>query len=379
MKGFIVKITLFLSLVVLCLSFKTVETFAATDFSGNPGSIQELIDGGIIDASFQPDSNITRAELATFLVKVSGSNGNGSSFGGVFGSPFTATSDWWSNPDPTSGSFTDTPGFTDVPGGIIDWYLDGGSSGVFSPDTVVNREELATVVVSILGFNATGSGEQLPFNDRDTISSWARDYVGYAVANGLMSGDPLNNFNPQNPVTGLEVVQTTLNTIEHAEDLGIIPAPVPVSEPETDFEKEKSSEAKIKEAPVQSVIEKIVKGLNEGEDKIVLTDSGITIDDLLGAIVALDNSKQIYEFWRLGQMLQDITIEIDPKTDTLLVKSENGKNSHTYSFELNTDAPNQPNSPNNQPVGQDQVQEPNQQPQALTEQAPPTEDVVVPE
>ncbi|WP_313893237.1 S-layer homology domain-containing protein [Psychrobacillus sp.] len=353
MKSFIVKITLFLSLVVLCLSFKTVETFAATDFTGDPGDIQELISRGIIDESFIPDGSITRGELAAFLVRsfisdASSSSGFDNSLGGIFGYFDSVHSEF------LVGSF----------------ISDASSLGGYSPDTVVNREELATVVVSALGFNATGSGEQLPFNDSDTISSWARDYVGYAVANGLMSGDPSNNFNPQNPVTGLEVVQTTLNTIEHAEALGIILPPVPVSDPEPELEKEESSVTKIKKAIGQIVIEDIVEGPNEGAGKIIFTDSGITIEDLLGAIVALDNSKQIYEFLRNGDIWTDFTVNIDPITDRLVVTAENGVNKHTYSFEL-------PENPNNPPV--DQEPEQVQQPQNLAEQAPSTDEVVIPE
>lgn len=78
----------------------------------------------------------------------------------------------------------------------------GKAPGVFDPDALLTRAELATVITRTLGINQSGL---MPFVDVPS-DAWYRDPVGSAYGASLMFGYPENVFRPMNPVTREEAV-----------------------------------------------------------------------------------------------------------------------------------------------------------------------------
>ena len=112
----------------------------------------------------------------------------------------------------------DETAFQDVPAGA--WYqkaaqwaagqgITGGTGeGRFSPQASISRESLALMLYRCAGSPelSPGEREQLSrFRDGDLVSSWSRDAVAWACANGIMAGDPQGRLTPQGASTRAQV------------------------------------------------------------------------------------------------------------------------------------------------------------------------------
>lgn len=104
-------------------------------------------------------------------------------------------------------------GLTDVASDA--WYAEGaawcvesgvmsaGTDGAFEPERVVTREELVSALCRLtekLGgdIKASGSGS---FADMDDVSAWAVDAVLWAEGTGLLQGDESGRLNPRSELT----------------------------------------------------------------------------------------------------------------------------------------------------------------------------------
>jgi len=154
---------------------------------------------GTTDGKFEPDLAATRAELAKMVA--------------------TAF-------DYTTSKISS--GFSDITSS--DWYstyvnalsenkiISGMTDSIFSPNTAITREQLATIVYRILedkGVTLAPSSTTTLFADDSSISSWAKEAVYTLKANGIISGEENNLFNPQSFATKAEVasmIQRILKT-----------------------------------------------------------------------------------------------------------------------------------------------------------------------
>lgn len=137
-------------------------------------AVQFAVDRGLFNGvakdRFAPNDVMTRAMLVTVLYRYSGENVAYESV------------------------------FEDVPKGI--WYseavtwaakneiVNGMGNGKFVPDGTITREQLATILyryANKLGAD-TSKTDSLDFPDFDKLSSWAKDGVQWAVAEGLIQG-----------------------------------------------------------------------------------------------------------------------------------------------------------------------------------------------
>lgn len=115
--------------------------------------------------------------------------------------------------------------FTDVT--IADWYYDaicwawengivqGYSDDFFGAMAPVKRQQLA---VMLQRFDAlteeTGvQGDLSAFSDGDAVSAWAQEAVAWAVGEGLLSGWPEGQLNPQGNTTRAELAQILMNYV----------------------------------------------------------------------------------------------------------------------------------------------------------------------
>lgn len=143
---------------------------------------------GVTDASFQPQSTLTRAMVVTILGRLEGVK----------------------EEDYTQSKFSDVD--------INEWYSvyvtwaaeKGIANGIteteFAPNTPVTREQLAAFIQRYIekkGLAARGENS-LGYKDADAVSSYARIAVSACKNLGIMQGDDEGNFAPANNTTRAE-------------------------------------------------------------------------------------------------------------------------------------------------------------------------------
>ena len=157
-------------------------------------NIQKLVALGAIsgypDGTFKPDNKITRAEFATILVKAFQLEPQN-------GKVFKDTAGHWAQETiSTAASY-----------GIVRGY----SADSFGPDDLITREQMVVMIVRAV--KLTPAAVELSFTDSASISEWAREAMGTAVANGIISGYPDNTVRPQANATRAEAVTVIVNAL----------------------------------------------------------------------------------------------------------------------------------------------------------------------
>ena len=83
-------------------------------------------------------------------------------------------------------------------------YMNGVGGDKFSPDGIVTRAQLVTIICRLSGDEIKGLGQDLAFSDTKK-NAWYSDYLGWAVRDGVIAGYPDNTFRPNSPVTRAEL------------------------------------------------------------------------------------------------------------------------------------------------------------------------------
>lgn len=152
--------------------------------------ITKAVDAGILvgmgDGTFNPSGNLTRAQAAVIMSKLS-------------------------SIEPKNEDF----GFNDV--SKNDWYYEyvgavcsagifnGLSNNIFGPDETLNREQAAVIFWRYLenkGFEYTES--ELTFDDAKDISPWAKNAVSALVQHKIITGKTDKLFAPDRPLLRAE-------------------------------------------------------------------------------------------------------------------------------------------------------------------------------
>ena len=146
---------------------------------------------GTSETTFGPSVPMSRAMLATVLWRMEG------------------------QPAPTGAN-----AFTDVAAG--QWYTDavtwaaeqgivtGIGNGLFDPNGNITREQLAVMLYRYAGGAAAGA-DLSAYPDASSVSSWAVEAMGWAVSNGILSGNEAGQLSPGGAATRAEVAQMLLN------------------------------------------------------------------------------------------------------------------------------------------------------------------------
>lgn len=113
--------------------------------------------------------------------------------------------------------------FSDVTSGVwytnaVIWAADnklvlGDEKGLFLPNNSITREQLAVILWRYAG-RPTSSGRTQNFADAGRISSYAKEAMGWAVENGIISGKGGGVLDPQGPATRAHVAQMLKNYFE---------------------------------------------------------------------------------------------------------------------------------------------------------------------
>ncbi len=140
-------------------------------------SILEMVAKGYVKGSnglFRPNDKISRAEFVSLLVRVLNINNENavSSFADV------KQSEWF---------------YKDVAIAAEKGFIKGYEDGTFKPDSSITRQEIATVIGSLLEEEITNADEVLAvFSDQ--VASWAKDAVAKTVKAEIVKGLPGNIF-----------------------------------------------------------------------------------------------------------------------------------------------------------------------------------------
>lgn len=156
---------------------------------------------GYANGTFEPDRNITRAEVTTMFArllteKMTADQTYSNTFSDV------AKSHWAANYIGYMQQF-----------GIITGYADGS----FRPDASVTRAEFAAIASR---FEALTEGTK-SFSDVPS-SHWAAKYINFAATRGWVNGYADGTFRPNNSITRAEVAAVTCRLLERNADQSYI-------------------------------------------------------------------------------------------------------------------------------------------------------------
>ncbi len=161
--------------------------------------IERLANAGLTsgypDGTYRPESNVTRAEIAIFLLK-----------GINFPTPY-------SPPSATTFNFTDIESHWArhwIEALRASGITSGFSDGTFRPDNPVTRAEMAIFLLKAIN----GPGYSPPAaaaTFSDTGGHWAVNWIEALRNTGLTSGYPDGTFRPDSPVTRAEMAVFIVN------------------------------------------------------------------------------------------------------------------------------------------------------------------------
>ena len=145
---------------------------------------------GVNATSFDPERSVTRAEFATLAVKTLNLVSNA-----LAGFSDVAADAWYYSYINAAAN-----------AGIV-----VGADGLFRPDDLITREEMAVVIAKACAYQGGVETETVyhrieQFADRDQISAWAAPYVDTVTAAGLLSGMGDGVFAPQQNATRAQAV-----------------------------------------------------------------------------------------------------------------------------------------------------------------------------
>lgn len=185
-------------LLVLMLTVLAVMSVSAAGFPDMPDdwsteALTAAVENGLISGSdgyILPNDNLTRAEMATVMVRA---------FGGT--------------------EKADISGFTDVP--EHEWYYDNmaiavkmglfnGNNGMLNPDDYILREEAFVVIARALSLEDADVAVLANFSDAQSVSDWAKGAVSALLEKRYINGSG-NLIEPQSKITRAEFAQVMHN------------------------------------------------------------------------------------------------------------------------------------------------------------------------
>ena len=148
---------------------------------------------GVTDTSFSPNGSMTRAMFATLLYRMAGSP----SAAGL--------------PNPYSDISSSSYYYDAVRWVTASGIANGTSLGVFSPDGLITREQLAVMLyryANCCGYDTNAQADLTRFPDHASVSNYAVTAMCWAVAEGYITGVQIGGVDylvPQNYSTRAQV------------------------------------------------------------------------------------------------------------------------------------------------------------------------------
>lgn len=190
---------------------KTAYTDVPSDFWAI-SSIEKLSELGYItgfpNGEFGVDNKVTRAQAASVLARwLQDSDENK-----VLDNPFIDVSTHWAKED--------------ILFVVNEGIMNGSGNGTFAPDEIVNRAEMATILVNTLDVKKKAD---YAFHDVPN-SHWASEAIKNAYSNGLVNGIGNYLYGPNAPVSRAQFATFIVNALEINPNYIAEPIPVPVIE-----------------------------------------------------------------------------------------------------------------------------------------------------
>ena len=154
---------------------------------------------GRAGGNFVPSGNITRAEVATMLVR-------------------TMIPEYDPALPPPAGMPFPDVNSDDWFFGYVAWaynagFIEGRPDGRFDPRARISRQEVAAMVARATGVDILPAGE-FSSVDADQISNWAQDYVYTVYRQGWMMGNSRNQLAPRRSITRAETAAVFCRVLE---------------------------------------------------------------------------------------------------------------------------------------------------------------------
>ena len=139
---------------------------------------------GMTAATFEPDSALTRAMYITMLYRLSGEPEvkAGSAYDDIKGDEWYAKAVAWGTEK-----------------GIVEGY-----AGKFAPQDSITREQMAAMMyryAKLNGCDVSNTASFDAFKDGSSVSDWAKEEMGWAVASKLIQGHDNGTLEPQGNAT----------------------------------------------------------------------------------------------------------------------------------------------------------------------------------
>jgi len=146
------------------------------------------------DGKILPADNLTRAQLATIMVRAFGASeaADVSSFTDL-------SSDQWF--------------YNDMAKSVKMGIFRGDGSGIIRPNDSITRQEVFTVISRAFAINGSDIAILADFPDGNMVADWASEATASLIAQGYISGSG-GYINPQNPITRAEFAQIMKNLVD---------------------------------------------------------------------------------------------------------------------------------------------------------------------
>lgn len=187
------KKTVLSTLLTMCLLLSLAGFAFASGFSDIQGHWAEKqinkwaekgLASGYADGAFKPDREVTRAEFVTLVNRSFGFENRSSEAGFADVKP----GQWY---------------YSSVAAAKAAGYISGYPDGSFRPDQTITRQEVAVILVRLLGLEHTTEGLE-KFKDSRPIPAWSRSAIGALSRAGLISGYPDGTFKAERSITRAE-------------------------------------------------------------------------------------------------------------------------------------------------------------------------------
>lgn len=155
---------------------------------------------GVGSGKFEPDGQLTRAQLVTVLYRAAGEPDTGKQV-----NPFTDVADdaWYTKAVIWAAN-----------NGIVN----GVAKNTFAPDDSITREQIAAMLYRYAGAKAVKEDKLSAFPDAAKVSDWAKEALNWAVASGLINGvadaNGTANLEPQATATRAQIATILMRWLE---------------------------------------------------------------------------------------------------------------------------------------------------------------------
>ena len=155
---------------------------------------------GVGSGKFEPDGQLTRAQLVTVLYRAAGEPDTGKQV-----NPFTDVADdaWYTKAVIWAAN-----------NGIVN----GVAKNTFAPDDSIPREQIATMLYRYAGAEAAKEDKLSAFPDAAKTSDWAKEALNWAVASGLINGvadaNGTASLEPQATATRAQIATILMRWLE---------------------------------------------------------------------------------------------------------------------------------------------------------------------